>query len=185
MQIVHSISERIEKFSVYKYNLKRSRGIRNDYQMTDGDFTYKRGSVRYLKAVQNLHLELFRAPLFNWLVWIYRFRASQLMSVVVDKDDNLIAYDLFIFQPTEKDEKAIHELYVGVAHKYQDKGIGVKLRKYSAQCYDNGYLDGISTLAAYDNIKALRTAQKAGFAITKESAKPRAHYLFKYLTRRY
>ena len=74
---------------------------------------------------------------------------------------------------------------MGVRHEYQDKGIGVKLRQYSSQCYDEGYLDGISTLADFDNIKALRTAQKAGFAITKTSAKPLAHYLFKHLTRRY
>ena len=49
------------------------------------------------------------------------------------------------------------------------------------------FLSGVDCWHTYsnDNIKALRTAQKAGFAITKTSAKPLAHYLFKHLTRRY
>lgn len=185
MQVFHNISERFEKFRVYKYNLERSKKIRNDYVMVEGNLTFKPGAVKYLKQVENLHLELFRFPLYNFLVWIYRFRASQLMSVVVDENDKVIAYDLFMFQPSEKDTKVLHELYVGVAYKYQDKGIGVKLREYSSKCYDQGYLDGLSTLAAFDNIKALRTAQKSGYAIVKTSVKPLAHYLFKHLTRRY
>lgn len=185
MQFMHNLSERYDKFKVFRYNVKRSKDIRNDYSYTENGLTFKRGEIKYLKAIQNLHLELFRHPLYPFLVWLYRFRMRELVSVVVDENDNLIAYDLFMFQPVEKDLKVIHEIYVGVRHKYQDKGIGVKLRQYSSQCYDEGYLDGISTLADFDNIKALRTAQKAGFAITKTSAKPLAHYLFKHLTRRY
>ena len=56
-----------------------------------------------------------------------------------------------------------------------------KLRRYSADCYDGGMLSGLSTLAPFSNVKALRSAQKAGYAITKASAKPAAYYLFRYL----
>ena len=110
------------------------------------------------------------------------YMAIQIQST---RADDVIGYDLFFFQPSEKNKKVIHELYVGIRTEYQDRGLGVKLRQFSAKCYDEGYLDGISTLASVDNIKALRTAQKAGFAITKMSAKPVAHYLFKNLFRRY
>lgn len=190
MQMFHELAEKAVHLKNIRYNMKRARRIRRDLteQATVGEgeiLTFKRGDAKYLKQIENLHLELFRQPLYPWLVWLYRFRASELVSVVVDGNDRVIAYDLFFFQPVEANEKVIHELYVGVSFKYQDKGIGVKLRQYSSKCYDEGYLDGISTLAAFDNIKALRTAQKAGFAITKTSAKPLAHYLFRHLTRRY
>lgn len=195
MQVFHAIAEKTGHLKNIRYNMKRSRGIRRDlteqFEIAGKEneennlLTFKRGDAKYLKQIENLHLELFRQPLYPWLVWLYRFRAKELTSVVVDKNDRVIAYDLFFFQPVEAKEKIIHELYVGVNYKYQDKGIGVKLRQYSSKCYDEGYLDGISTLAAFDNIKALRTAQKSGFAITKTSAKPLAHYLYKHLTRRY
>ncbi|MGN0901953.1 MAG: GNAT family N-acetyltransferase [Succinivibrio sp.] len=185
MAFFHSLSERTEKIKLVAYNIRRGSGVRNDYTETDGELTLKRGAVKYLKQIELLHLELFRFPLFPWLSWIYRFRARDLVSVVVDKNDQVVAYDLFFFEPSEANEKFIHEIYVGVKYEYQDKGLGVKLRMYSSKCYDNGYLDGISTLAAHDNIKALRTAQKAGFGIVKESVKPRAMYLVKRLTRRF
>ncbi|MBQ2382359.1 MAG: GNAT family N-acetyltransferase [Succinivibrio sp.] len=186
MKIVHRLSEQAERVKLVTYNLKRAHsGLRKELEEKDGDFTFKTGSSKYLKQIENLHIGLFREPLYPWLVWLYRFKAHELMSVIVDKDDNVIGYDLFFFQPSEKNEKVIHELYVGVKTEYQDRGFGVKLRQFSSKCYDDGYLDGISTLASLDNIKALRTAQKAGFAITKMSAKPVAHYLFKNLFRRY
>ncbi|MGN0893893.1 MAG: GNAT family N-acetyltransferase [Succinivibrio sp.] len=185
MQILHELVEKSVRLKYIHYNMRRSKGIRRDLVKTEDGLTYKRGDVKYLKLIENMHLALFRKPLLPWLSWLYRFRAKELISVVVDSNDNLIGYDLFFFEPAEANLKVIHELYVGVAHQFQDRGIGVKLRQYSASCYDDGYLDGISTLAAYDNIKALRTAQKAGFAITKESAKPPAYYLYRHLTRRY
>ena len=123
MQFMHNLSERYDKFKVFRYNVKRSKDIRNDYSYTENGLTFKRGEIKYLKAIQNLHLELFRQPLYPFLVWLYRFRMRELVSVVVDENDNLIAYDLFMFQPVEKDLKVIHEIYVGVRHKYQDKGI--------------------------------------------------------------
>ena len=105
---------------MFRFTVKRSKDIRYDYSYTENGLTFKRGEIKYLKAIQNLHLELFRQPLYPFLVWFYRFRMRELVSVVVDENDNLIAYDLFMFQPVEKDLKVIHEIYVGVRHKYQD-----------------------------------------------------------------
>ena len=103
MQFMHNLSERYDKFKVFRYNVKRSKDIRNDYSFTEDGLTFKRGENKYLKSIQNLHLELFRQPLYPFLVWLYRFRMRELVSVVVDENDNLIAYDLFMFQPVEKD----------------------------------------------------------------------------------
>ena len=185
MAIMHELAERAEHIKIFRKNLKLSKGIRKTDVIKDGDLIFRPGTARDLRQIELLHLELFRFPLYGFLSWIYRFRARDLVSVVQDGSGNIIAYDLFFFQPCEMNDKILHELYVGVAQKYQDRGIGVKLRQYSSNCYDNGYINGISTLASFDNIKALRTAQKAGFAITKTSAKPLAHYLFKHLTRRF
>ena len=166
-------------------HIKLARKLRRNIVRKDNNLTFKAGETKYLHQIENLHISLFRQPLVPWLVWIYRFCAKELVSVVVDENDKVVGYDLFMFEPSEIKDNIIHEVYVGVSSEYQDRGIGLKLRQYSIECYDEGRLSGISTLAAFDNIKALRTAQRAGFAITKTSAKPVAHYLFRYLSRHF
>ncbi len=185
MQILHRIGETISHMKLVRLNLKRARGIRSDYSMTEDGFTYKRGGSEYLREIELLHIALFGQPLLGFLRLIYRFMARELMSVVVDDKGRLIAYDLFFFEPSELDKNILHELYVGVRSDYQNRGVGVKLRRYSASCYDNSSLEGLSTLAHFDNIKALRSAQKSGYAIQKKSAKPPAYYLYLPLNKRF
>lgn len=185
MQFLHMLGETVSHMKVFRLNLKRARGIRSDLSISDGGFTYKRGGSSYLREIELLHIALFGAPLLGFLRFIYRFCAPELMSVVVDENDKLIAYDLFFFEPSEIELNVLHELYVGVRADYQNRGIGVKLRRYSASCYENSSLEGLSTLAHFDNIKALRSAQKSGYAITKKSAKPPAYYLYRPLHKRF
>ena len=83
-----------------------------------------------------------------------------------------------MFEESEISEKILHELYVAVDPEYQDKGIATALRRYSVRAYaQKRTLKGLSTLARPHDIKALRTAQSAGYAITKAAAKPYAYYL--------
>ncbi len=185
MSFMHSFHEGVEHLRIIRENQKRAKKLRQEIVLNEDGFTFKRGEARYLKQICNLHIVVFRKPMLPWLTWMYRLCARELISVVVDENDNVVAYDLFFFEPSEMKENILHELYVAVSPQYQDRGIGVKLRQYSIKCYDEGYVSGLSTLADFDNIKALRTAQKAGYAITKTSAKPHAYYLFKYLTKRY
>lgn len=185
MDFIHSISEKFAHLKIIRWNCSVTKSLIRCYdEKAYGDYTFKPGSFKYLKQIAKLHGELFPMPLLSWLYWIYLLKSRQLCSVAVDRDDNLIAYDLYLFEKAEYQQNYIHELYLGVRKEYQHQGIAVQLRLYSAASYDNGSLSGISTLAAFNNISALRSAQKAGFGIIKESVKPRAYYMFKPLRRR-
>ncbi len=147
-----------------------------------GDFTFTVGSAKYLKEVQALHLALFRQPMLPWLVWVYRFHAPQLMSLVLDKEGRVAGYEGFMFNEAEVNDNYIHEVYVGVHESLQGQGLATALRRYSINSYNFGNLAGISTVAINNDIKALRSAQKAGYAIIKQSLKPSGHYLVYKLT---
>ncbi|MBQ9273326.1 MAG: GNAT family N-acetyltransferase [Succinivibrio sp.] len=183
--LIHSLGHLNHDVKLWKHNLQLSRGIRRQSVVTDGDFTFKPGENRYLKQIEALHLQVFREPLPRWLVWLYRFRARQLIGLALDGEDKVACYNLFMFQEVEYGEDIIHELYVAVAPQYQGQGLATKLRCYSLEAYDNGRLNGVSTLAHHTDIKALRSAQKAGYAITKESAKPPALYLYRQFMRKF
>ncbi|MBO8415452.1 MAG: GNAT family N-acetyltransferase [Proteobacteria bacterium] len=170
--------------SLWSFNMRRSRHIRRREVKTEDGFTFAPGSAKYLPEIEKLHLQLFRKGLLGWLRWVYKFRAPELISVLLNDKGELVGYDMFMFNTAEDGLNIIHELYVGIAPAYQGQGLAVKLRRYSKDCYDHGVLSAISTLAGVYDIKALRTAQKAGFFITKRSAKPPAHYLICNLTKR-
>lgn len=176
--MLHSLEHRMRGFALFRENLRRSRGIRRDLAGQCGELSFRRGRRSDLKRVEQLYNCVFRIPMPGWLRWVYMFRAPELMSVAESRDGSLAGFDLFMFQEAEFGQGIVHELYVAVAPAWQGQGVSTKLRRYSARCYDQNVLRGISTLAPFDDIKALRSAQGAGFAITKASAKPPAHYLF-------
>ncbi len=89
-----------------------------------------------------------------------------------------------MFNEVEVEARIIHEQYLGIAPEYQGRGLSVQLRRYSLNCYAQGTLRGASTLARETDLKALRSAQKAGYAITRMSAKPPAYYLYQSLSER-
>ncbi len=60
--------------------------------------------------------------------------------------------------------------------------IATALRRYSIKTYDFGNLNALSTVSDMNDIKALRSAQKAGYGIEKQALKPPGHYLVKHLT---
>ncbi len=180
MQILHELTEYVTHLKIVILNIFKARHLRSDLVIKD-KFTFRRGGNDDLKKIVALHNSLYSRPFLDWLLMLYRYKASELISVATDENGEIVAYDLFMFEPSEMKSDVLHELYVGVAPSYQDQGIAGSLRKYSASCYDNGCLSGLSTLAPFSNVKALRSAQKAGYAITKASAKPAAYYLFRYL----
>ena len=184
MDLMHNIEEMKAHLKLILKNLSYARKIRKKYVKTDNCITFRPARRSDLIKIKRLLETLFGMQLLPWLKKIYFFRCSELCSVAVDENDNLIGYDLYFFEPSEYSKKIIHELYIGVDENYQHKGIAVRLRQYSASCYEDGVITGISTLARHGNINALRSAQKAGFGILKESVKPRAYYMFKALKHR-
>ncbi len=172
-------------FKLWQLNLRLSRHLRGPFRREEDGFIYASGALRYLKDVEKLHMQLFRKPLLGWLTWVYRFRAAQLMTLLLSPSGELVGYSLCMFNAAEASEHIVHEVYVGIAPTYQGRGLSIKLRRAVAESYNHGHLSAISTLAGVDDIKALRSAQKAGYAITKFSAKPPAHYLVHPLTRRF
>lgn len=177
----HGLHHLSRNFQLWRMNQSLGRQVmRREMQEQFGEYTLTFGSAKYLKEIERMHVRLFREPMLNWLVWLYRFRAANLMSIALDKQGRVRGYECFMFNEAEVADRIIHEVYIGVL----DEGVGLAtaLRKFSIESYDFGNLQGVSTVAATHDIKALRSAQKAGFAITKQSLKPPGRYLFKPLS---
>mgnify|MGYP003372355782 CR=1 FL=1 len=182
MDIIHNIEHFKKALRILRLHQKYANNLRSYEKDKFNDIEFRPGRARDLKAIEQLHLRTFRIPLLNFLRWVYRFKAMELVSVACDKEGRIIAYDLFMFEESEISEKILHELYVAVDPEYQDKGIATALRRYSVRAYaQKRTLKGLSTLARPHDIKALRTAQSAGYAITKAAAKPYAYYLYQAL----
>lgn len=177
--ISHTIYHLNRDVRLWRMNMRLSRHIRKQITRKDGDLTFTFGTAAKLKEIESLHAQCFRQLMVPWLKWVYKFRMNELCGMVLDKEGKVVAYDLFMFQEAEQDQGIIHEIYVAVAPEYQGQGLSTKLRQFSLECYDDGCLKGASTLAGFDHVKALRSAQKSGYAITKSSAKPPAHYLYR------
>lgn len=177
----HSIQHLSRNIKLWNMNQHLARQLmRKNITQQYGEYMLAIGNVKYLKEIERLHTHLFREPMLNWLVWLYRFRAPQLLSMALNSKNELVGYECFMFNEAEIKDHILHEVYVGVSD--EGKGIATALRKFSIETYDFGNIKGISTVASMQDIKALRSAQKAGYAITKQSIKPPGHYLFKPLS---
>lgn len=181
MQIFHEVTEFFTHLKIIFLNYFKSRNLRKNKLLTEGDLIFRRGERSDLKKITELHEKLFGRPFLEWLLKLYVLRSHELVSVAVNSEGEIVAYDMFMFEPAEIKDNILHELFVGVAPEYQNQGLAGRLRKYSVDCYNEGKTVGLSTLSPFSNVKALRSAQKAGYAITKASAKPAAYYLFRYL----
>lgn len=171
-------------FRLWQLNMQLSKHARAPFERVEDGITYRSGKASDLKDIDAVHQQLFRLPMLGWLRWVYRFRMPELATIARDSRGALVGYSLCMFNVSEVPEHLIHEIYIAITPDFQGKGLAVKLRRIAAQSYDHGRFAGMSTLAGVDDIKALRTAQRAGFAITKFSAKPPAHYLLYPLTKR-
>ncbi len=186
MSLKHSFHHAQRDFKLWRMNRRLALGIRNkDLTEEDDEFTFCCAKNSMVKELDQLHLRLFRMPLAGWIKWLYKFNAADFVSVAIDKQGRIAGYDMFIFNESEVKSAIIHEPFVGIHPDYQNRGLAARLRLYSARSYDFGVLSGISTVAPYDDIKALRSAQKAGFAIHKASVKPQGYYMFKFLTKKF
>ncbi len=180
----HALQHLKRDMSLFKLNRKMAVDLRDPaFMVEEGDYVIAAAAPAQLKEIEALHLRVFGSPLPDWMAWVYKIRIGQLVTVAL-KGDVIAGYDAFIFNPGEADDLILHEPFVGVDPVFQGRGVGAMLRKRASQSYEHGRLKGLSTVAPYDDIKALRSAQNAGFAILKASAKPPGHYLLKPLTPR-
>lgn len=182
---LHGLHHLRRNVSLWRMNNSLAKTVmRHDLEKDYDGYRLCKASVQQLKEIETLHVSLFREPMLGWLVWVYRFQASKFISVALDRDGKVAGYECFMFNEVEIDDRILHEVYIGVREDAGGKGLATALRRYSLECFDFGTLNGISSVASLSDIKALRSAQKAGFAITRQSLKPPGHYLFKPLTLR-
>lgn len=180
----HALHHLRRDVSLFRLNRRMAVDLRDPaFKVEENGYVITAAVPSQLKEIEALHLRVFRYPLPTWIAWVYKIRVRELVTVAL-KGDVIAGYDAFIFNPGEADDLILHEPFVGVDPAFQGRGLGALLRKHASQSYEHGRLKGLSTVAPYDDIKALRSAQKAGFAILKASAKPPGHYLFKPLTPR-
>lgn len=181
-QMSHTLEHLKRDVSLFRLNRKMAVSLRDpNFKVEHEGFVITAARPEQIKEIEALQLRVFRYPLPTWIAWVYKFRISQLVTVAL-KGDVIAGFDAFIFNPQEAKELILHEPFVGVDPAFQGLGLGAVLRINATKSYDHGRLKGLSTVAPYDDIKALRSAQRAGYAITKASAKPPGHYLYKPLT---
>ncbi len=185
MEFGHSAYHLGRDLKLWKMNMRLSKGVRRNLEANEDGYLFRPAKASEFAALERLHLSIFRKPIVNWLRWVYKFRAPQLITVAIDKTGAIAAYSMFMFNESEENDRIIHELYVAVRPDLQGQGLSSKLRRFAVSAYDHGTLKGVSTLAAEHDIKALRSAQKSGYGIVKMAAKPPAYYLYQSLTPRY
>lgn len=179
---LHDLHHFSRNIKLWQMNQKMARQIvRHVEPVQYGDYTITMGSLKHLKDIERAHAELFREPMLGWLVWLYRFRANDLVTVALNQQGELVGYECFMFNESEIKDLILHEVYIGVHEQYQGKGIATAMRKFSISSYEFGNLSGLSTVAVDNDIKALRSAQKSGFSIQKHSLKPPGYYMYKAL----
>ena len=158
-----------------------ARNVRKSLCQKEGALSYESATKKdfseciELCARCNVHV-------VTWLAKVFKKRMHELCGVVRNEQGKIIACDFFMFQESEYGQGIIHEIYLAVAPEYRGMGISTKLRRFSIMCYDNHVLKGMSTLAPFNEVKVIRSAQHCGYAILKSSAKPPAYYLFRQLT---
>ncbi len=179
MEIAHRLEHFFRDRRLLRIHRKLAVNLRDKKEETFKSYTLRAARKEDLKDIFALYKKIFGVELLSFLNKIYRYCYSELISVAVADSGKIVGIDLFMFQEAELGKDILHELYIGIDPEYQHQGLAVALRTYSIKEYRfGGNLKGMSTLAPFNDIKALRTAQKAGYAITKASAKPPAYYLY-------
>lgn len=178
MGLMHTLHHLKRDRELVILNKGLAQGVRDldlAYELDGFLFTHAEPSM--LKELEDLHHKLYGAALVPWIGKLYKSCAEELVSVILNKEGRIAGYEMFIFNEGEYKARLIHSAFLGIAYKHQGQGLSTKLRQYSIKCYDKNQLAGISTVAAVDNIKAIRAAQKAGFVIQKASVKPPGYYM--------
>ncbi len=182
MEIAHRLEHFLRDRRLLKIHKELAVNLRKDKDEIFKSYTLRAARKEDLKDIFILYKKIFGVDLLSFLDKIYRHCHAELISVAVTDTGRIVGIDLFMFQEAELGKDILHELYIGIDPEYQHQGLAVALRAYSVKAYRlGGKLKGLSTLAPFDDIKALRTAQRVGYAITKASAKPPAYYLYQAL----
>ena len=179
--IPHFLYHFFRDAALIRFNLRSAQDLRLSLKTEFEDLVLQTATKDDFLSCMALLAEcdIYAVP---WLQKVFKKRMNQLCSVAKDAEGRIVACDFYMFESSEQSEGVIHGIYLAVAAKYREKGLGSALRRFSLDCFDHGKLHGVSTLVPFDDIKALRCAQHCGFAITKSSAKPPAYYLFKALS---
>lgn len=147
-----------------------------------GELTLAPGQAKHLKEIAALHQRLYHLPFLGWLYWLYRFRASRLITVALDRNGQVVGYECFMVNESELGQDILHSVYLGVAESHQGQGLAAALRRYSVESFNHGNVAALSTVVPVGAMKAMRSAQKAGYAIEKASLKPPGYYLVRHLS---
>lgn len=182
MEIAHRLEHFLRDRRLLKIHKNLAVNLRDNKTEQFKSYTLRVARKEDLKEIFSLYTKIFGVELLSFLNKIYHHCYAELISVATTEQGKIVGIDLFMFQEAELAKDILHELYIGVDPEYQHQGLAVALRAYSVKAYRlGGKLKGLSTLAPFNEVKSLRTAQRVGYAITKASAKPPAYYLYQSL----
>ena len=85
---LHHIKEHLRLWQMNQLCARRVVRKHNTEQF--GELTFCTGQVKHLKEIQALDLRVFKVPMLNWLVWLYRFRSPQLVSLALNQEGKVV-----------------------------------------------------------------------------------------------
>ena len=118
----------------------------------------------YLKILKIEILHIFPNSKLNWKNSIlYSFLGKRFVVIALNKNNDLIGFNLYYFNQRDFKENTIHEGLIGVEEKYQGKGIATKMRLIAKKNFSKSNLHGVSSRISINNTASLKAAENLGF----------------------
>ena len=176
MSLAHTLHHLKRDFLLLRANLKCCTLLPVPQEYKEGRFLFKTADKDdYFQAKAFYHK--YCGAGVPWLIKLWNKRFNKLCYLIKNEEGKVVGIAFFMFNEVEIKDLIVHELIIIIDEEYRGLSLSSKLQQYIKNSLKEGSINAISTCIEFGNQKALRSAQKVGFFILKQSAKPPAHYL--------
>ena len=176
MEIAHFLHHLKRDRLLLKANIKRAELLPIPSEERSDNFIFKTASKNeYPKAIAIYHK--YCGAGVPWLIKLWNKEYEHLCYIIKNDKEDVIGFSFLMFNEAEFDASIVHDLVIVIDEQYRGQGLSTKLQRYCVKSLKQSPYSYISTCVGFNDIKALRACQKAGFHILKQSAKPPSHYL--------
>lgn len=176
MEIAHFLYHLKRDRLLLKANIMRAELLPIPGEEKTDNYIFKTASKKeYDEAIKIYHK--YCGVGVPWLIKLWNKEFERLCYIVKDEKAEIAGLAFFMFNEAEFDANIVHELVIVIDESYRGQGLSTKLQRYCVKSLKQSTYAYISTCVGFNDIKALRSCQKAGFYILKQSAKPPSHYL--------
>jgi len=158
------IKYQLQGFSFFLHNMKESRTLTPIPEAQYDDYRMVGISRRYLQALDRLHQSLRGGrPIGFWRKLFFWFRGATVCSIVINQQDEVVAFAFSYFRKPESQDKIIHAAYVGVRPQERGKRLAGVLLRHNAVHLSSQGLIRMSGQVDRGNEASLQAVQRAGF----------------------